>query len=292
MRKNFFKEDKKIKYLYEKKVKNMIYIITFGSDRSFLKICKKVLISLKNLYPNAFYFNYQSKDLDINIVNYCEKYKRGYGYWIWKPYLILKTLRIMPIGSTLLYVDGRTGLHPNCKKIDWFDKFINSNRYDIGLFKTVHKEYKWTTGDLFSLFNLTTYSSSASTEQYCGTYLCFKNNIKTQKFVEAWLDILINKSHLCRDESSYKSNHKKFIQNRHDQSVLSLLTKYSKKYMNLKVFNIPHPLKVEKPTLIPHYYYRPTGFYNLIKRYIKLTLVFVGILDKKNIGKYYDGLRI
>ena len=206
--------------------------------------------------------------------------------------MILKTLRQMPLGSTLLYVDGRTGLHPTCKKIDWFDKFINSKRHDIGLYKTIHKEFKWTTGDLFSFFNLTTYSKSASSVQYCGTYLCLKNNIKTQKFVEAWLDILINKSHLCRDELSYISNHKKFIQNRHDQSVLSLLTKYSKKYIDLKVFNIPHPLKVKKPTLIPHFYYRPTSFYNLIKRYIKLTLVFIGILDKKHIGKYYDGLRI
>ena len=61
---------------------------------------------------------------------------------------------------------------------------------------------------------------------------------------------------------------------------------------DLKVFDIPHPLKLKKPTLIPHYYYRPTSFLNLLKRYIKLFLIFLGILDKKYTGKYYDGLKV
>ena len=174
----------------------------------------------------------------------------------------------------------------------WLDKFINSRTYDVALYKTIHKEYKWTNGDLFSLFNLSPYSSDSLSTQYSATFLCLKNNYKSQRFIEAWLNIILNKSNLCRDNLSNKPNHEDFIQNRHDQSVLSLLTKNSKKSIDLKVFDIPHPLKLKKPTLIPHYYYRPTSFLNLLKRYIKLFLIFLGILDKKYTGKYYDGLKV
>ena len=290
--KKFYKKKENIQSLYDIESSKVLKIISFGSNKRFLGLSEKVLISLKKIYPNSYCKNYQKTDLDASILNYCNQYKKGYGYWIWKPYLILKSLRQLPIGANLLYVDGRTGLHKKCKKIEWLDKFINSDKYDIGLFKTVHKEYKWTSGDLFSLFNLKLSSNEANTMQYCATYLCLKNNLKTQKFIEAWLNILINKNRFCRDEISTKPNHENFIQNRHDQSVLSLLTKISKKSLNLKIFLIPHPLKVNRPTLIPHFYYRPTGFLNLLKRYIKLLFIVIGLIDKKYIGKYYEGLKI
>lgn len=292
MENKFFEKEDKIRLEYKKKSYKKIHFISFGSDERYLKLSKKVLTSLVNLYPSSSYKNYQSKDLEIHILNYCNKYKKGFGYWLWKPYLILKALRDLPLGSTLMYVDGRTGLHKECKKIVWFDKFINSRTYDVALYKTIHKEYKWTSGDLFSLFHLSPYSSDSLSTQYSATFLCLKNNYKSQRFIEAWLKIILNKSNLCRDNLSNKSNHENFIQNRHDQSVLSLLTKNSKKSIDLKVFDIPHPLKLEKPSLIPHYYYRPTSSLDLLKRYIKLFLIFLGILDKKYTGKYYDGLKV
>jgi len=41
------------------------------------------------------------------------KNKRGYGYWFWKPYLILKIMKKMNAGDILHYAD--IGCHINSK---------------------------------------------------------------------------------------------------------------------------------------------------------------------------------
>ena len=51
---------------------------------------------------------------------------------------------------------------------------------------------------------------------------------RIQKLIQAG-NIILNKSNLCRDNLSNKPNHEDFIQNRHDQSVWSLIgEKYNK----------------------------------------------------------------
>ena len=292
MQRNFFNTPERIKYLYSKESNKMLHCISFASDKRYMEICEKVLISIKKLYPYCFTKVFLPNDLNETLLNYCKNYPRGYGYWIWKPYIILKTLRSLPLGANVLYLDGRTGLHKDCKEIPWLDKFIESQNFNIGLSKTEHIEYKWTNGDLFELFNIKNDSKDACSFQYYATFMCLKNNIKTQIFVEAWLKILINNGQFCRDEISKNPNHKDFKENRHDQSVLSLLTKHSIKYFNLNVFDIPHPLKVKNPDIVPHYYFRPTTLIKSIKRNLKLLLIKIKIIDKKYTGKYYDGFRI
>ena len=110
--KKFYKKKENIQSLYDIESSKVLKIISFGSDKRFLGLSEKVLISLKKIYPNSYCKNYQKTDLDASILNYCNQYKKGYGYWIWKPYLILKSLRQLPIGANLLYVDGQ---HPSNK---------------------------------------------------------------------------------------------------------------------------------------------------------------------------------
>lgn len=38
--------------------------------------------------------------------DFIENNKRGYGYWIWKPYIIKKTMEKMKDGDFLLYLDN------------------------------------------------------------------------------------------------------------------------------------------------------------------------------------------
>jgi len=45
--------------------------------------------------------------------NFIENNKRGNGYWIWKPYIIMKNLDLMNDNDILLYLDcGCEVLHP------------------------------------------------------------------------------------------------------------------------------------------------------------------------------------
>ena len=77
MENKFFEKEDKIRLEYKKILQN--HFISFGSDERYLKLSKKVLTSLVNLYPCSSYKNYQSKDLEIHILNYCNKYKKGFG---------------------------------------------------------------------------------------------------------------------------------------------------------------------------------------------------------------------
>ena len=47
---------------------------------------------------------------------------RGYGYWLWKPYIIKKTLNSMEDGDILLYADSGCELNP--KGINKFNEYI------------------------------------------------------------------------------------------------------------------------------------------------------------------------
>ncbi len=49
------------------------------------------------------------------------KNKRGYGYWVWKPYLISKILKEINDNDILLYLDAGCELNVNGK-----DYFINT----------------------------------------------------------------------------------------------------------------------------------------------------------------------
>ena len=58
----------------------------------------------------------------------------------------------------------------------------------------------------------------------CGVSLYCKKD-KCIDFVNKWYDVMTNHFHLCTDEPSSLPNHPNFKENRHDQSVFSMLSK-------------------------------------------------------------------
>ena len=83
---------------------------------------------------------------------FIEKNKRGYGYWLWKPYLIGKTMRGMKEGDVLLYLDAGCEIDvgneskkqymENCTKAVEEEKILGTTA------GKVHPERKWTKMDL------------------------------------------------------------------------------------------------------------------------------------------------
>ena len=85
-------------------------IISFGSNKEYIDLAEKTVKSIKNLYSNCDTKVFQPEDLTDEINNYAKLNKKGYGYWIWKPYIIKEALSKIKEGEILLYVDGRSGL--------------------------------------------------------------------------------------------------------------------------------------------------------------------------------------
>ena len=194
-------------------------IISFGSNVEYINLAEKTVQSVKNLYSNSETKVFKPKDLPDEINNYAELYRKGYGYWIWKPYVILQALCKINENDVLLYLDGRSGLRRTGKPIRWLDNFILENKYDMAIWQMVHKEICWTNGDIFSAFNLDLDSKLVRTGQFAATFHAWRKNMRSINFLNEWLNFLLYNRQICRDEVSQKLTHKKFIGNRHDQSV-------------------------------------------------------------------------
>jgi hypothetical protein len=107
-------------------------------------------------------FFYNENDFDKNFLNQNRKILkptvRGYGYWIWKPYIIKKTLSSIDDEDILLYIDAGSYLNKNGK--ERFFEYINivkkneSGLLTFELNGDAFKEKYWTKGDLFDYFNV------------------------------------------------------------------------------------------------------------------------------------------
>jgi len=155
--------------------------------------------------------------------NFIESNKRGYGYWLWKSYIVLKYLETMKENDILLYCDA--GCTLNINGMPRMMEYINMlNNSDLGVisFQMEHIEHKWTKNDLFVKLN--TPEEDKETGMHIGGVFFLKKNMKTLQMINEWYD-LASQYHLIDDTPSITPNHPIFHEHRHDQSVLSLLFK-------------------------------------------------------------------
>lgn len=198
----------------------MLRIITFAT-KNFLD-SRQFLVSLVNEMSYDDVISYSEDDLDLE---FREKYKnilsfkRGYGYWIWKPYLILKTLLESKENDIILYIDSTDVPSPI------FFNFVlyYFEKSDLFLVKSNHLHDQYTKRDCFILMD-------CDDEKYHNQYqleagiIGVRNTRFNIKLMEEWL-------RYCSDiniitdvpNSSGLPNYKGFIDHRHDQSILTNL---------------------------------------------------------------------
>lgn len=145
--------------------------------------------------------------------------KRGFGYWLWKPYLILQVLNLVSPNDIVMYADAGNTVISHLSPL-----FRLCQTDDIVLFQVhAHPNHTWTKRDAFILMDCDT-DFYHNAEQVCGSPILFKNNPTSKKFLEKWLfycqnpSILTDSPNVCG-----KPNLRSFQEHRHDQSVLSLL---------------------------------------------------------------------
>ncbi len=80
-------------------------------------------------------------------------------------------------------------------------------------------------GDLFEFLNVKSGDSVIESNQYLSGCIFLKKNIITLTLTKQWYDISFYHYDLITDKRSKVPNYDGFIENRHDQSVFSLLAK-------------------------------------------------------------------
>jgi len=152
--------------------------------------------------------------------------KRLGGYAVWKPYIILKHLTQMDEGDILCYNDSK---YLWLKNVREFEKNILTNN-NIGVYLNKpnsgkHIEKEWTKYDAYVLMNVCNKPNITDTPQAWSGFILLRKNIETIVFTSEWTTFNQD-MRICSDISNkFGSNDKRFCENRHDQTILSLLCK-------------------------------------------------------------------
>ncbi len=233
---------------------------------------KKSAQRLKEQAVRSGYYDqikvYSEKDLDENCKNEIKQIikktgkKRGYGYWFWKPYIVLNELKSVNEGDIINYVD--VGCHILSNKNEKFQLYLNTLQYkkkDVVAFQynplkkdkfkninfPLREEYKFTKSDLFDHFNLKSNNLVFKSPQFwAGCFFIKKSNFSIN-FLNEWLNVFKTSINLI-DDSLSKKNYGGFIENRHDQSVFSLLCKKNNNIESFSAFELDWALKDNQRT--------------------------------------------
>lgn len=150
------------------------------------------------------------------------KNKRGGGYWIWKPYIILDALSMVDEGDYVVYTDAGSAF---VNKIDYLIQCMERENTDIMCFQIPRKEKMYTKRDAFILMDCDT-PEFYETPQICATYILCKKSLISYNFMKEYL-YYVQDERIVTDKPNEmgKMNYEGFVENRHDQSVFSLLCK-------------------------------------------------------------------
>ena len=158
---------------------------------------------------------------------------RGYGYWCWKPQIVLQLLREMKDGDVLLYADAGCHLNPNGRK-RLSEYFGLAKEYGIVAFQARTMENpprhflldgEWCKGDLLDYFGVRNDVAVIHSGQFGGGIFLVQKEETTKRFFEEFRHVFYDNFALCDDSPSHTPNLSGFVENRHDQAVFSLLGK-------------------------------------------------------------------
>ncbi len=152
--------------------------------------------------------------------------QRGYGYWIWKSYLIKTYLDKLNFGDFLIYMDSGCEINQKARKrYSEYLKWAAESSLGFVCFSTMSTERKFDKGDVLDALNMRDNAKALNSAQIMGGMMVICKKESSVALVKKWFDLVHNHFSLVDDSPSVSPNPEGFIENRHDQSVFSLLIK-------------------------------------------------------------------
>jgi hypothetical protein len=210
--------------------------LTYFGDNTYSFGKQRIRRQAENLGVFKSILEYGEDDLNTEhsvFWNECKGYmmcerpggeRKYYGYYACKPYFILEALKTIPEDDVLLYVDSGCELNKNgiSRLEQYYNECMNSN----GVFFSLNlSEIQWTKMDTYRRLMLEDDNHLITRQIISGIFL-LKNNQNVREIVEKCLTVCLeDQGHYLNDEPSILENDKTFRENRHDQSIFSLLIK-------------------------------------------------------------------
>jgi len=207
-----------------------IAFLTFGGGSenyygAVQRICRQA--TEFNLFKKIYGFTDHDLKKDTEWWNkhgeFVNKNKRGYGYWVWKAYLIKKVMQEMQMGDLVLYTD--VGCELNINGRDRMIEYIKLVMENDTLAMKLHlSEKQYTKMDLMDVLNCPI--EHREDGQIESGIIFMKKTDKNMKILDEIISLYEKDNyHFVDDTPSVKENDKIFVEHRHDQSILSLIFK-------------------------------------------------------------------
>ena len=209
------------------KLKDM-RVITFAKG-NFINSQNKLIEHLYNIGINNV-LGLTDNDLSNEFKNTYSKilsHRKGYGYCIWKPYIILNELEKIKDGEILIYIDSTD--HPHTDFFDFVNEHMTKN--DILLINRGYTHDNWTRRDTFILMECDEDKYHNKLQLEAGIIAIKKTNFNIE-LINEWFNYCKNENILADiPQISNLPNYQPFYEHRYDQSILT----------NLQIkYGIPH----------------------------------------------------
>ena len=167
-----------------------------------------------------FYKPYNKKHISASYVKAHENIfsqKKGAGYWLWKPYIILQTLEEIPENDVLLYADSGSAI------VKPIDSLVNNliDGKDILVFQNEHTNRGYVRRDLLTAMGMSN-DFILDSYQLQASFILIKNTSSARGFIRKWLKWCENEEAVT-DSDSFIEKYYYNTSHRHDQAILTLL---------------------------------------------------------------------
>jgi hypothetical protein len=185
-------------------------IITFGT-KEYTNAMNRLRASAQD-YASVITYN------EFNLLELLQLYpehffnSRGFGWWLWKPYLIIKTLNEMQADDYVIYLDATIEVLKN--PLELID-----TKQDIILYNNGQSHHEYCKAECY--YGMKIYSPLDQLQANAAIQI-YKNTEATQTFLTDYFLACSNLS-LVNDEYDEQIQISKFKEHRHDQSILTNL---------------------------------------------------------------------
>lgn len=188
----------------------------------FFKNQNSLLQSAINKGFDAFY-TYRKGHLDPE---FYEKNKqtldqpRGAGYWLWKPYLILKTMKMYPDDAVIVYADSGVvfakSIEPFLKALEKKTLIFVGNGKPVTCRSHLKMEAR-------QVLQMADNDPRLDAQKIWAFFMVIKNTPQTRAFVEKWLNLCLIKDALTDKPFDRSTQDKRFNDHLHDEALLSVV---------------------------------------------------------------------
>lgn len=212
----------------------MRYFLSFGNNifQNQLKKLGQQAIDT-NWFDKVVLENPDSiKDFYLEHKSFIDSNTRGYGYWIWKPYIIHRLLSQINNDDYIFYTDaGCSIVHHKGNRLLEYIEILEKTDKPILTFSTEYSEKNFQKLSVLNSFDIDGQILSEnqnfldSYQVESGILICRKNTFVTN-FIKEWLYYCLKDNYnFVTDNRSEEKTTQDFIEHRHDQSILSILCK-------------------------------------------------------------------